>query len=178
MFSNEFCEISKNTFVQKTSGGYFCRLACTWFFGKNFLGKHSKNLPNFSIFYHVYFPGNSLCFYHSYVSEFLLTSASTGKNKIRFTWCYESSIIDSTDPVLGDHLLGHSMPPCNSGMNFGAKNIIWHTVLYKDGHDWWGLATYWALSEDVHLILPTYIFSVQVKSGACYVTGQWVVCSE
>ena len=27
--------------------------------------------------------------------------------------------------------------------------------------------------EDVHLTLPRHIFSVQVKSGACYITGQW-----
>ena len=27
--------------------------------------------------------------------------------------------------------------------------------------------------EDVHLTLPSYIFSVQVKSGACYITSQW-----
>ena len=27
--------------------------------------------------------------------------------------------------------------------------------------------------EGVHLTLPPHIFSVQVKSGACYTTGQW-----
>ena len=32
--------------------------------------------------------------------------------------------------------------------------------------------------EGVHLTLPPHIFSVQVKSGACYITGQWVVSSE
>ena len=32
--------------------------------------------------------------------------------------------------------------------------------------------------EDVHLILPPHIFSVQVKSGACYITGQWDPSSE
>ena len=28
-------------------------------------------------------------------------------------------------------------------------------------------------SEGVHLILPPHIFSVKLKSGACYITGQW-----
>ena len=32
--------------------------------------------------------------------------------------------------------------------------------------------------EGVHLTLPPDIFSVQVKSGACYLTGQWVASSE
>ena len=32
--------------------------------------------------------------------------------------------------------------------------------------------------EGVHLILPRHIFSVQIKSGACYITGQCVVSSE
>ena len=27
--------------------------------------------------------------------------------------------------------------------------------------------------EGVHLTLPPNIFSAQVKSGACYITGQW-----
>ena len=27
--------------------------------------------------------------------------------------------------------------------------------------------------EGVHLTLPPHIFSIQVKSGACYITGQW-----
>ena len=27
--------------------------------------------------------------------------------------------------------------------------------------------------EGVHLTFPPHIFSVQVKSGACYITGQW-----
>ena len=27
--------------------------------------------------------------------------------------------------------------------------------------------------EGVHLTLPLHIFSVHVKSGACYITGQW-----
>ena len=27
--------------------------------------------------------------------------------------------------------------------------------------------------EGVHLILPPHIFSVKVKSGASYITGQW-----
>ena len=27
--------------------------------------------------------------------------------------------------------------------------------------------------EGVHLTLPSHIFSIQVKSGACYITGQW-----
>ena len=27
--------------------------------------------------------------------------------------------------------------------------------------------------EGVHLTLPPHIFSVQVKSGACYITGEW-----
>ena len=28
--------------------------------------------------------------------------------------------------------------------------------------------------EGVHLTMLSHIFSVQVKSGACYITGQWV----
>ena len=32
--------------------------------------------------------------------------------------------------------------------------------------------------KGVHLTLPPPIFSVQVNSGACYVTGQWVASSE
>ena len=35
-----------------------------------------------------------------------------------------------------------------------------------------------SISEGVHLTLPHHIFSVQVKSGACYITGQWVASSE
>ena len=27
--------------------------------------------------------------------------------------------------------------------------------------------------EGVHLIFRPHIFSIQVKSGACYITGQW-----
>ena len=27
--------------------------------------------------------------------------------------------------------------------------------------------------EGVHLTLPSHTFSIQVKSGACYITGQW-----
>ena len=29
------------------------------------------------------------------------------------------------------------------------------------------------VSEDAHLILPPHIFPDQVKSGACYIMGQW-----
>ena len=32
--------------------------------------------------------------------------------------------------------------------------------------------------EGDHLTLPAHILSVQVKSGACYITGQWVGSSE
>ena len=31
--------------------------------------------------------------------------------------------------------------------------------------------------EGVYLTLPPHIFSVQVTSGACYITGQWVASS-
>ena len=33
-------------------------------------------------------------------------------------------------------------------------------------------------SEGVHLTLRPHIFSVQVKSGACYITGQWFAKSS
>ena len=32
--------------------------------------------------------------------------------------------------------------------------------------------------EGVHLTLPPHIFSVQVRFGVCYITGQWVTSSE
>ena len=32
--------------------------------------------------------------------------------------------------------------------------------------------------EGVHLTLPPHIVSVQVKSGTCYITGQWGASSE
>ena len=32
--------------------------------------------------------------------------------------------------------------------------------------------------EGVHLTLPPQVFAVQVKSGACYIKGQWVASSE
>ena len=35
-----------------------------------------------------------------------------------------------------------------------------------------------ALIEGVHLTLSPHIFSVQVKSGASYITGQWFASSE
>ena len=34
------------------------------------------------------------------------------------------------------------------------------------------------VNEGVHLTLPPDTFSVQVKSGACYITDQWVASSE
>ena len=33
-------------------------------------------------------------------------------------------------------------------------------------------------NEGVHLALPPHFFSIQVKSGACYITGQWVASSK
>ena len=36
----------------------------------------------------------------------------------------------------------------------------------------WTAWQYYLLLEGVHLTLPPHIFSIQVKSGACYITGQ------
>ena len=32
--------------------------------------------------------------------------------------------------------------------------------------------------EGVYLTLPPHIFSVQVTSGVCYITGQWIASSK
>ena len=34
------------------------------------------------------------------------------------------------------------------------------------------------IKDGAHLTLPPHIFSVQVKSGVCYITGQWVASSQ
>ena len=33
--------------------------------------------------------------------------------------------------------------------------------------------SHYTVKEGVHLTLPTHIFSVQIKSGAYYITGEW-----
>ena len=45
---------------------------------------------------------------------------------------------------------------------FLPKTLIWNNFNFGN-----------QIYEGVHLTLPPHIFSIQVKSGARYVTGQW-----
>ena len=47
---------------------------------------------------------------------------------------------------------------------FLPETLIWNNFGYNFSYQ---------IYDGVHLTLPPHIFSIQVKSGACYITGQW-----